>query len=107
MADEAAITRDDLERLVSNRIDRCETCSKHEAHEARIARLEQQQDSTVRDMKKMTDAIANLRTDVQTQMGEVKAEMAKTKTQIAAIVLISSPVWTAIVGAIVYFVARG
>jgi uncharacterized protein YdcH (DUF465 family) len=99
MADDV-ITRDDLAPLLASVSARdrrdCTVCSKHEAHEARISRLEQQQDKTADKVDALKQEVSNL-----------KEELAKTRTQITAVVLISSPVWTAIVGAIVFFVARG
>lgn len=103
-----AITRDDLSSALAavNR-DRCDTCSKHEAHESRLTRLEQQQDKMSEKFDAMSAQVTNLRTEMQQQMGALQAELVKAKTTLAAIVLISSPVWTSIVGAVVYFVARG
>lgn len=85
---DVVMQHDELEALIRSVGSRCDTCAQHAAHEARITRLETVADTTC------------------AEISALKVEVAKTRTTIMAVVLISSPIWTAVVAAIVYSLAH-
>jgi hypothetical protein len=86
-----------MRRLVPNNQERCaDTCSEHLAVVRAIDKLETEQDKS-----------RDKHDEVIKELSIIRVELREAKTRLQVLLLLSMPVYTAVVGAVVYALTRG